>query len=94
MVDLADNELLVIRFRDWLKDRAVPGSGPESMHACVAVVRKFGDSIAPVSLSEWTAAQLQTFRRGHQSREELLSFGIFEQYCRKVLKKGSRLKAK
>jgi hypothetical protein len=87
-VKLLENEPLVKQFRDWLRGRSVLGSGFESTDACVAVLRKFGDSISPTRLSQSTAAQLRTFREGHQSREELLSFGIFEQYCRKVLKKG------
>ena len=87
---MVDNELVVKGFRDWLKDRAA-GFGPEPTHACVAVVRKFGDFISPASLSDWTAKQQQAFRKGHQTREEILNFGLFEQYCRAVLKK--RLKA-
>ena len=83
---MLDNELVVNGFRDWLKDR-VPGFGPESIHPCVAVVRKFGDFISPRFLSNSTVREQQAFRRGHQTREEILNFGLFEQYCRTVLRK-------
>lgn len=58
------------------------------MHACVAVVRKFGDSISPRLLSNSTARDQQAFKGGHQTREEILNFGLFEQYSRTVLRKG------
>jgi hypothetical protein len=83
---LADNELVVKGYRDWLKGR-VPGFGPDSMHACVAVVRKFGDFISPRCLSNSTVKEQQAFRNGHQTREEILNFGLFEQYSRTVLRK-------
>jgi hypothetical protein len=83
---LADNELVVKGFRDWLKERA-PAFGPDSTHACVAVVRKFGDFISPAPLSNSTVKEQRAFRRGHQTREEILNFGLFEQYCRTVLRK-------
>lgn len=83
---MVDNERVVKDFRDWLKDR-VPGFGPDSMHACVAVVRKFGDFISPTLLSNSTVKEQLAFRNGHQTREEILNFGLFEQYCRTVLRK-------
>jgi hypothetical protein len=64
-----------------------------SPSACVAVVRKFGDFISPISVSESTAVQLQSFRNELQSPAELLSFGLFERYFRTVLKKSRRLKS-
>lgn len=83
---MLDNELVVKGFRDWLKNRA-PGFGPESIHPCVEVVRKFGDFISPRSLSNSTAREQQAFKNGRQTREEILNFGLFEQYCRTVLRR-------